>query len=381
MNRTLSSDLIWSWWTQPTAVKQGDNLYFGGVTSNAHWRMFKANSTVSNYILNTAPEPDDHDAPSILAQPGKDVLTFYTRHSQDKIIRYKRAAVGTLAFGSESQITVPLSVAYTQVLSYGDRVLVLFRQGSKWRFVESIDYGDTWGEPTIFLDLSAVTDGAAYLLTQPTNVEGVYHLAVTTRPTNTDWHDIVVGKVDLTNGNFTNFAGIVGNLDGTSLPLTNGDLDSIGCIVSPDRRVRLLDIGTKRGKTYGVYASWGDSFAPRYYYFYQNTDGSFTRVNPTIDAPVFAYSGAANYVGGVALDRNGNDTLYLSGKTGSTWKINQYTITSSMGLSYVDTLSDSSLPLVRPCAPIGCNSVIFHRLDTYNGYKDFQATTFERDRV
>lgn len=383
-NGTWSNDAIWSWWTQTTSVKQGTNLYSAGVTSNAKWRIFKRDATnnVTNYIFGTASEADDHNAPSILAQNNKDVVVFYTEHANDSLIRTKRAAAGTLSFGSESTIDMGVTITYSQVLSHGDRVVLLTRSACQWFSVESTDYAQTWSEPQVLIDFCNVTDGSLYTLTQPTATAGVYHLAVYTRPTNPDWHDLLIGKIDLTNGNITNAAGTIGNLNGTGLPINETDLDSVGPVITADRKVRLLDIGTKQGKTYGWYAAWGDSFGPRYYYFTQDSSGTITRTNSGINAPVFAYEGAANYVGGVAIDRNGNNTVYISEEDSSSqpWKVRQYEIGSNHALTLTSTLIDSTLPLVRPVAPIGESSVLVQRLDTYNSYRDFQATAYERTR-
>lgn len=384
MNITLSNDLIWTYnWTGPTSVKQGTKLYYCGITSNGHQRVFmRDGSTVyANAILNTV-SADDHSGPSLLAQLDKDVVAFYNRHDGDNLVRCKRASAGTLSFGAETTISFPSDVSYTQVLSDEDKVLLLVRCGKKaWYGVLSTDYAQTFGTPFSILDATSET-GQCYMMTQP-KASGEYLFAAQGHPTSGSWQDVGIGRINLGTGDISIASGVIANLDGTGLPLHKDDLDSVGMNLNTSQHSRMLDVGWKQGKFYGWYTKWSGDNIPKYYYFHQNSDGTITRVNSLLDAHTFAYANSSHYVGGVALDRNGNNIMYISEYTSGSqpWKIKQYTINSDMSVSSVDILIDSALPLVRPIAPVGENSVILQRLDTYTDYHNYSATAYERSRV
>lgn len=378
----VSENLTWTYnWVGPTAIKQGTNVYLSGLNSSGTYRLWKRDSSnnLAYASLATAPEVDDHNTPAVLAQDNKNVVVFYTRHNDDKVMHYKVASAGSLTFGSDNTLTYSDTITYAQVWSYGDKVILVNRLGRcQWVYRVSEDYAATWGNETVLFDVCANND-LVYAMIQPTPTAGVFHLSFYSHPNQSTWKNILVGKLDLTNGNITDSTGTVANIDGTGLPLDETDLDHVD-FPTTDRTTRYFDIGTKQGKTYGWYAQQIGDNGWKYYYFYQNTDGTITRVNSNIAAPPFY----GTYLGGAALDRNGNNTLYLSEKasTGTQpWKLKQYTINSDMSITLVSTQADSASPLVRPVAPIGQNSVFFQRLGTYNDFTDFTPVdAYERTR-
>ena len=85
--------------------------------------------------------------------------------------------------------------------------------------------------------------------------------------------------------------------------------------------------------------------------------------------PFFAPS---RYYGGMSVDKNGNDRLFLARENEGTWHVEMLPIGEEMSIGDpVALASDSIYPLVRPYAVEGNDSVVWQRLISYPSYQDY----------
>lgn len=376
----ISGNAIYSWWIHPLAQQVGSDVYFTGVTQDGTWRVFKNNSTEAYVSLDNDGPGDDHNAPSILMKPGKDAIAFYSRHGTQNYVSYRKAPEGTLGFGARQYVNFPSSVAYSQILSYGDKLVLFTRTGQKWSYSVSEDYGGTWGASAYFYES---VSGRVYInFEKSETTAGLYHFAVAYNPDNLNPHYITYGTLDLTTGDVSKHTGVVANIyDHTgTLPFRKQHIDDLGVIQNDDQHVRLLDVGDKHGKTVVYYAKWDGGITSRYYQAVQNSDGTWTRTSLGITTGrcFTPTEEAKHYIGGVALNRNDADYLYASYEAGGTWYIKKYPINSDMTLGTATTIaSDSTYPLVRPYPIRGADKVIYQRLKSYTTFKQYSSELWE----
>jgi hypothetical protein len=369
----VSGNAIYSWWNHPIATKVGSDTYFTGITDVGAWRVFK-NSSTTYTTLDDDGDGDDHNAPTILAKSGSDTIAFYTRHGTQNYVSYRKAAEGTLSFGSRQYVYFSGDVAYSQVLNNGNTIVLFTRVGTTWEYSYSTDYGDTWSTSQTFYE--SVT-GRVYLNFQESETTaGLYHFAAAYNPDNPNPHYIAYGQLNIVTGDVSNTAdGVFDNIySPTGLPFRKGHLDDLGVIQNDDQHVRLLDVGDKYGKTVVYYAKWDGGITSRYYYAVHNTDGTWSRYALGI------YTGkcftpteeAKHYIGGLALNRNGTNTLYVSHESGGTWYLQSFPINSDLTIGTANTIDTSTTyPLVRPYAIHGANTAIYQELHTYDTFKQY----------
>lgn len=369
-------------WTNPYAVYDGTDLWFTGINNAGIWRVFKNDTSSSlNYCdLDTA-EDDDHNAPSLLIKSGKDKLVFYTRHNASQIVNYGKITVvsGQVTYTDLGNLYYPSNVTYTRALSYGDKIVLLTRSGTgKWQYRISEDWGANWGDAFVLLDYS---EGNIYPAIQEfDSTADKYHIAMALNPANTTPHFITYGTLDMTTGDVSNFAGVIGNIyDQTNLPLGKSDFDDLGVVNTSGRQTRLLDVADKQGKTCVVYCQWDGGVVSRYYKAIQNNDGSWTRSTidnsngPLVTGAEFTpTSEAKHYIGGISFDRNAQNRLYISNEESGTWRIRKYELDSNLALITPLTLQSSTdKPLIRPIGVKGQTKTLWQEARVYNGFGDY----------
>src|SRR3990167_2552445 len=323
----VSSNLIYSWWTHPIATQLDGSLYFSGVTSGGSERTFrKTGSTITKSILQTLPEADDHNAPSMLRETGKDALLFYTRHNRSNIVNYWRAPEGTIDFEDKGNLTFPYRVTYSQVLSEGNRIILLTRSGDcRWYARVNDNYGASgyWDTPKLVIDACGEIDGKLYVLTSPSANQPI---VAAPHPTDTSWSNVAYGEVDVASGQITSSEGVIGDIDAGD-PIDKDQLDEVNPNQTSDQHTRLLDVGEMYGVPTIVYAKWGSNFDPRYYIaFYNGTGFDRYYLGLTAGVPFDGANTAKKYVAGAAI-MHGTNNLVVAAESGGTSTIRQYPLT------------------------------------------------------
>lgn len=384
--RLLSRNLIYSWWTHPIAVYKSSKTRFGGVMhSDGDWRIFNAtdSDTVDtppqNSIIYQGLEPDDHNAPSRLEITGKDSVVCFTRHAASVYLNYMKAPENTTNYGTKQSISFPGNVTYSQILNQGgDKSVIFVRSGQSWYYVVTENHFSTFTTPQAFM---TPTTGSIYLNFQESETTpGLYHIAGAPNPTSTSEHFIIYGTLDFSSGDVTDGTNTIANIYSPSaLPIDQTDLVDTNPVSSTSEKVRLLDVGDKFGISLIYYAKWDVLTNTPYYWQATLTAGVWVHASLGITAPIFKYTSSSTYVSGLALDRNGNDKIYICERSSGTSTVKKYPLVNTAGvvtLGSSTTLSTSSKWLVRPYPVRNANKVLFQELITYNSYSDYQSYVY-----
>lgn len=385
----LTENCGYSWWSHPVALtkKNTNKILFGGVLDSGNPRAFskKAWDTtvydVSREDLMQGFEPDDHNSVVTISQNNRDLM-FWSRHGKDnKVYMFERNANGVLS--SLGGIDYPSTVTYVQVLEHGNRLLLLNRVSSnKWYYCVSDDAGESWGTPQVFFEDSTLQESEqVYATTAPTNVDGIYAMAIYGHPTSSAWREVVYTTLDV--GALTVQDTNNQSYDVTLNPINKNTLE---VAYTPDsnkagEKVRLLDVSKKHGHDIILLAKWNDNTqTPQYYIYYKDTltSGSWQSYKICSSGGVFDDGGGRKYTYGMCLDRDYRNPLkqdhhlYLIHKTGSSYYLKRYTLEPDMSLTDEKTLDTSTVTLARPYAPINADGVIYQVLNKYNNYTDYK---------
>lgn len=377
----ISDNGIYTWWTHNLATKLNNDILFSAIDDSGVARIYKNGSFGQSIVMDDNSYADDHNMSSILANPGKDLLAFYTVHGGRNYISYRRAPEGTLNFGRQKLIHFSSSPTYSQILNKGDTIIVFTRVGSGWNYIISTDYGETWSDERIFINTG---EERIYLLFTESEVSpGLYHFAGAQNPSSEPPYYIVYGNLELESGNVFGGNEIIGNIySQEGLPILKSSLSSVYPIENENKKIRLLDVGDKHGKTVIYYAKLDDGINYSYYQAVRNQeDGTWDNNFIGIYAgEKFHPTSLADYIGGMALDRNGNNWLYISNENNGTWYIKRYEINQDMTLGESIVLAEGNYPLVRPYSVRGADSVIYQQLIKYNDCNDYRAFLWRSDQ-
>jgi hypothetical protein len=155
----------WCWYQDPRALIQGDQLVIGSVEGNG-----SGDAVVGIYdlaegqiegrvVLHREFRHDDHNAPVFYPRPDGSLLAVYALHSNDRKHYYRISEPGNwLKWGEERSYEHRYdragNVTYMNLypLEQEGKLYNFFR-GIEFNpsFITSPDHGETWGEPTHFI--------------------------------------------------------------------------------------------------------------------------------------------------------------------------------------------------------------------------------------
>src|SRR3954447_13386014 len=134
----------WSWFVDPRALVQGQNLFVGWTTSNGSVEVGRMNLSTGGWAQARLRGPiniDDHSNPSLTTMPDGRLLAFYSPHSgrltSDSHMWYRVSLRpgGVVGWGRERTVPVntrgPLGFTYPNPVWVG-RDLYLFWRGGDW---------------------------------------------------------------------------------------------------------------------------------------------------------------------------------------------------------------------------------------------------------
>ncbi len=377
----ISDDQTYSWWTRPIAAKVENNSYITGVDNQGNWIVsLTKNGKTQTKKIAEAKEADDHNAPAILANEGKDSLIFFARHHKSRNISFVRAAEGTLNFGPIQNIIFPKNTTYTQVLNDGsDRIILLTRSGiCQWRYVVSEDYGKSWSNPKILLDTCKRLENVYLLASKSDANPDQYHLAMTAHPEQSTWRNISYASLNFKTGEITNSNGVLGNIFASNKAILTDDTFEKTNLVDqndPNNRLRLLDIADKRGKTIILYAEWKNDNLPVYKMAIRNQPGEWTSVDLGISSGKAFGGKAVTYIGGAMFDSNKQNTIFISKEDGGNWSILKYKLDAKLSLTNPSVVASSPDPLVRPLSIAGDkNSLVYQKIEHYSSFTNYKTS-------
>jgi hypothetical protein len=183
---------------------------------------------------------DDHNPAQCAVKAGKPLVAFWSAHGVDNRIYYRisdqlvdDARPGELTFGPIQVHEIPADerTSYTEVMINGDDIWVAHRTSfitNKWTLTKFPAWAT--GTPVAY-DIvvsppSGGLGGQSYIKARM--VSGVIRFMSSDHPTNAADNKIWYGEVNVTTGSITKADGtVLGNLDGTNLPIAQANLDVV----------------------------------------------------------------------------------------------------------------------------------------------------------
>lgn len=149
----LSENGSWCWFQDERALLLGDKVLFTGVTSEGfntvtEWDL--SNHQTQSRVLTEGSLPaDDHNVGALMLRPDGKVLTVYSGHSIDSLVRYRstREPFDIRNWEEESVIQHQGRVCYANLYHLEDegKTYNFFRgNGNNPHYLVSEDLGDTW---------------------------------------------------------------------------------------------------------------------------------------------------------------------------------------------------------------------------------------------
>lgn len=169
---TFKENGSWCWFQDERAILQDNQLIFGSV-ADRYGKNGEAldgnidvtsydlatNTLLGSYVLMERSVADDHNAPAFLALPDGRLLSVYTQHNQDSLIRY-RISKKNSAMEWEPEHSIPGS----DKVSYSNLHFIRLNNNGKGRiydfyrgkdrspyYVFSNDLGNTWQQGYRFI--------------------------------------------------------------------------------------------------------------------------------------------------------------------------------------------------------------------------------------
>lgn len=200
-----------------------------------------------NRIMGLAGVQDDHNNPSIILEAGKVPLVFAAQHDAEQGVWLSRGTAVHSAGASlptfEAPTLIPMSgnTTYSQVITYGNKLYLFSRTNAatRWSVAISTDWGATWAASQQLLSNAIQFYG-------PFRRRGdTIRFAASTHPVNGGSSDqnIYYGEIDIPTGNVSAGGSVLGNLDGTNLPIAITALE-LAAAPTSGYKTWVYDVGT-----------------------------------------------------------------------------------------------------------------------------------------
>lgn len=165
---TLVTDGAWTWFNDPRALFQNGKLYFGYVRASDSKTTLSAfdltTGQTSNLWVSGFTQFDDHNNPGLLVKQDGRLLAIYSRHASDEYFSYRTSASTNPISGADWNGELSISnsgagMTYAnpfQLSSEGGRIYNFCRnQNFNPTLYTSTDGGNTWSAPQLFIKTGA----------------------------------------------------------------------------------------------------------------------------------------------------------------------------------------------------------------------------------
>lgn len=332
---------------------------------------------------------DDHNSAAILAPAGKTPIVLWVDHAGSSQLEWRRGSiVDDLTDGWEDRQarTSSTSEGVDYAIAHhegGDNAIVFTRVGNKaWHFWRTTNWFASMGASTPLFDFGVGNQG--YLKTnQVGNVLRVFGYG---HPTLSTIPDIFYFEIDLPTGNVRKRDGtVLGNLNGTNLPLTPATAE---VVYSPSgtRQATVLDVSDDAGTIAAILLEKNENGITGAEYRHLRWTGSAWSSNVICPAGVgFLYS-TTNSFGGASFMPGNAEEIYLSrNDVEAVWTFHKG-VTSNGGDTWVLTTVATSPGLgefwIRPIALPEAETFdfVFKEITDWNEaairpYQDYEGNT------
>lgn len=427
--KLVAPDGAWTWFNDERAIFHQGSLFSGYVKANGQYGVSRYDpSTGRHYdtIVSTATsqQQDDHNNPSFTVLPDGKLMILYSKHGSESRF-YQRMSLVSLPssaadWGAEVQRATPAGTTYANTfrLSGESNKIFNFHRCINYNptLTISSDLGATWGASTHFIKTG--TGGTRpyprYVSNHADRIDLIYTDGHPRDVANSVYHLYYKG------GNFCKTDGTV--VKGiASLPLDH-DAGERGSVIyqysaaawsagqGPDDW-----IPSARGWTWDIHygadgspvvafqvqrdgAAWSDA---RIYYYYARWNGSAWEKKFIAQAGRPLYSGETDYGGGMCLDPDDPNVVYISSNAAQPFALSDIAnvplaanaryeiyrgVTSDGGKTFAweQVTSNSQADNLRPIVPEnhGYQRALVWFYGTYTSYTSFSARVlalFEND--
>ena len=414
---TLTSDGGWCWFSDPRAIFHNGTLYFGCVRSDGRSVLNEFNlqtGTMTNLWISSLTEFDDHDACGLQVRQDNTLLALWSRHGGDTFFSYRQSTstnpVTPADWGAEQQTATVSGETYCnphQLSAEGGKIYSFSRDLNYNPTVfTSSDNGNTWSAPTLMIKTGtgSTRPYVKYCSNYSNRIDVLYTDAHPDAQV-TSLYEMYYqgGAFYKTDGTFiTNFS---------TLPILH-DSGQRGSVVyqyntaassDPNQwianarawcwelayQTNAAPVCVFQTKVDAVTGStWADA---RIYYYYARWTGTNWQKRFIAQAGRPLYNGQPDYGGGIGLDPQNVNTIYISSDAANPFDLSTTTsvplgshyeiykgVTTDGGLTFTwkAITTNSTSDNCRPYVPrrFGGEPCVLWWRGTYNSYTSFYVS-------
>lgn len=358
----------WTWFNEPKAVYSStyNSTYMGWVDASGNiWagKYHHGYATKDQFLLHAALEADDHDDPAIILLDDGTVFAGYSKHGGNQYCRRSSNAGDIRTWGSEVAVATSASHSYCHAMQFGDTSKTLYwflrdYDGSNYgslSYRASTDRGATWGSTTAIFKF-ATSGSRPYFRAFKTSSSRVDFALNQNHPNDGSYnlyHFYMTVASDGTRAFFKSDGTSIGG-DG-ALPLSTSDLTQV--YDGTSSKSWIWDIANDSNGLRVVFATFPSSTAHEYW---RGTwSGSAWSTEKICDGGTTAtadylFSGELQYSGGICLDPNDSESVYLSREYGSgDFRLEKWTKSGGSWAKASDISGSTSSVNGRPRATLG----------------------------
>lgn len=162
--KSIYSNGVWTWFSDPRAVYYNGATYVGSITAGGTPTISKyvhATGVSTQFLLHSLLERDDHNNPAIHIRPDGRIICFYSKHNDYSGIRYRISTnpEDISAFDTEqiiSGVTLPTAYSNPRFISAANRLYYHYRAGvtpdAPHNIIFSADDGVSWSSEIRLFD-------------------------------------------------------------------------------------------------------------------------------------------------------------------------------------------------------------------------------------
>jgi hypothetical protein len=245
---------------------------------------------------------DDHVNAGIAVKAGKPLVAFWSSHGLDNRLLYRISdqniddvGPGELTFGPTQVLVVadPNRTTYAEVMIDGEDIWVAHRTGFqaiRWSLTKFPDWAT--GTPVTY----EVFSSADQFYMKPRMVSGSIRCMVSDHPNIGTDNKIWYAEINTSTGSITTASGtVLGNLDGTNLPLAQASLQEVFTSAVAGRRPWGFDVGYNSTRELVFSDGNPSNFSEDGKYRYARWNGTSWVVSYIADVGNFVSTGNGSY--------------------------------------------------------------------------------------
>ncbi len=339
--RTLVNDGAWCWFSDPRAVQykgEYDKTYVASVSKDGDITISTYDNNSGNINHHTVVaefQADDHVVPSLLFLPDGRLMIFFTKHNGGLYYASTVNAEDISQWSEVKKLDMGRMLSYSNpvMLSEEDnRIYVFFRGGYDWKpsFITSDDLCKTWSDTQVMVGKPGADKFNRPYTKVISDGKGRIWFAITDgHPREEVLNSIYVMYYE--GSKFYQVDGTeVGSMD--NLPVNQNKLMKVYDGVKPKIRSWIWDIALdKQGYPVIVYTQLKEETVHKYYYgkwngteweshFLSNGGQDF----PRRDYKKQDRNPEPHYSGGIIIDHENTDIVYLSKPVNDVYEIFKY---------------------------------------------------------